>query len=432
MSSLFKRFAVGALLLALPAVASASSSRVQGMGIPGDYIRDYTGIYTYVSGITGVGSLVYGELGDTRFNSTINPNPVTSDRQVGAVLGNLWDGRYGTWGVHLREQTPALGQADAFGSPNVGGFGADPNTHTNQAFDVMWGQRFGTTSLGVRIERSYFALETSIPGVTTTLKYDVPVAGLGGAGNLARNIFGIQGGVGFELNPSSTLEAAVLWQTRDFEASTTGGTRQEEDGTSSWQVAGRMFWEWQPNVMVVPVVKFHSFDLGQTTTPPAGAATNADNSLSGWEAGVAGNWTIGSNDLFVLGLTFAQNRYETQEDLFGLSTSVPGVTFAADHKVTESLTPMVFAGLETNLFSWLTARFGAQKGWFTNIKIEDATQEAKISSSPFSMELGLGIKLGSLQVDGVLNPTFPQTLGGLMSQTPGYITFPKVTATYAF
>jgi hypothetical protein len=427
MNSHFKRFAVGAILLALPAVASASSSRVEGMAIPGDYIRDYTGIYTYISGITGVGNLVYGELGDTR-----TPVPVTSDRQVGAVLGTLFDGRFGTWGIHLREQTPNLGQADAFSNPNVGTFGVDPNTHTNQSFDIMWVQRFGTTRFGLRLERSYFAFETTVPGVTTTLKYDVPVGGLGGAGNLARNIFGVQGGVGFELNPSSTLEAAILWQTRDFEGATTGGTRQEDDGTTTWQVAGRLFWEWQPNVLVVPVIKFHSFDLGSVVTPPAGPGVASDNSLTGWQAGVAGNWTIGTNDLFVLGTTFAQNRFETQEDLFGLSTAIPGVVFAAEHEVTESITPQVFAALETHLSSWLTARFGATKGWFTNIKIEDATQEGKISSSPFTMELGLGIKLGSLQFDGVLNPSFPQTLGGFMSQTPGYVTFPKVTATYAF
>lgn len=374
-----------------------------------------------------MGNLVYGELGDDRFNSSpATPNPITSDRQVGAVLSNLFDGRFGTWGIHLREQTTSLGQADAFGSPNVGVFGVDPNTHTNQSFDLMWGQRFGTTSFGLRVERSFYSLETSIPGVTTTLEYDVP-AGL--APGLSRNVLGFQGGVGFELSPSNTIEASILWQNRNFESAATGGTALESDGTTSWQVAGRMMWEYQPNVMIVPVVKVHSFDLGSSTTPAGGGGTTADNSLSGWQVGAAGNWTIGSNDLFVLGLTVAQNNYETQENLFGIGP-IGGVTFAADHEISESITPMLFAALETHLNSWLTARFGATKGAFTSIKVEDATQSAKITSSPFFMELGLGIKIGSLQFDGVLNPNFPQTLGTF--QTPGYVTFPKVTATYVF
>ncbi len=430
MSSHLKRFVAAAVLLVLPAVASASSSRVEGMAIPGDYIKDYVGIYTYISGITGVGNLVYGELGDQRFNSSqATPNPVTSDRQVGAVLGNLFDGRFGTWGIHLREQTTALGQADAFGSPNVGSFGADPNTHTNQSFDIMWGQRFGTTSIGARIERSDFSYEVTVPGVTTTLKFDNPA--FPGAPpitpNLARNVLGFQAGAGFELSPSSTIEASILYQNRDFETSATGGTTNESDGSTSWQVAGRMMWEWQPNVMVVPVIKFHSFNLGTSTTPPG---TSAENSLNGWQAGVAGNWTIGSNDLFVLGMTFAQNTFETQENTFGLAGSFPGVALAADHKVSETMMPVLFAALETHLNSWLTARFGATKGAFTTIKAEDATQEATLSYSPFFMELGLGIKIGTLQFDGVLNPNFPQTLGTF--QTPGYVTFPKVTATYVF
>ena len=93
-----------AALMALPTLALAQTSRVEGMAIPGDYIKDYTGIYTYTSCITGVGNLVYGELGNS--NSTSG----TDDRGVGVVLQNLFDGKMGTWAIHLREQTPGLGQ----------------------------------------------------------------------------------------------------------------------------------------------------------------------------------------------------------------------------------------------------------------------------------------------------------------------------------
>src|SRR5213593_2022241 len=88
-----------ALALALPVVASAQTSRVEGMALQGDYIKDYTSIYTYTSSLTNVGNLIYGELG----TSTVD------DRGVGVVLGNLWDGRYGIWSIHMREITPSLG-----------------------------------------------------------------------------------------------------------------------------------------------------------------------------------------------------------------------------------------------------------------------------------------------------------------------------------
>ena len=65
-SRLSKWFVIGsALMMALPVAASAQTSRVEGMSIQGDYIKDYTGIYTYLSQVPNVGNLVYGELGNT-------------------------------------------------------------------------------------------------------------------------------------------------------------------------------------------------------------------------------------------------------------------------------------------------------------------------------------------------------------------------------
>src|SRR5262249_10772028 len=65
-----------ALVLALPVVASAQMSRVEGMAIQGDYIKDWSGIFTYTSQVANVGNLVYGELGN------VNSPPFTFDRSV--------------------------------------------------------------------------------------------------------------------------------------------------------------------------------------------------------------------------------------------------------------------------------------------------------------------------------------------------------------
>src|SRR5262249_48921672 len=81
------------LMLVVPAVALASSSRVAALDVPGDYIKDYTGIFTYVSGVNSVGNLVYAEP---------NNGGVVPNEAMGAVLGNLWEGRLGTWGFHMR------------------------------------------------------------------------------------------------------------------------------------------------------------------------------------------------------------------------------------------------------------------------------------------------------------------------------------------
>ena len=161
---------VVAALLALPTLALAQTSRIEGMAIPGDYVKDYTGIYTYTSCITGVGNLIYGELGSTGAFTANGAHP--GDRAMGAVLQNLFDGKLGTWGVNLREETPSLGQGGNGGGTSLGN-GSDPNTNVNESFDLMWGRKYGTTSIGLRLNRSFFQTKSEpLVGAQTKLAFD--------------------------------------------------------------------------------------------------------------------------------------------------------------------------------------------------------------------------------------------------------------------
>jgi len=413
-----------AAAVTLPVAASAQTSRVAGMALQGDYIKDYTGIYTYLSGVPNVGNLVYGELGSDLAS--------TDDRAVGAVLGNLGEGRYGTWGIHLRQQTPNLGQGDG-SSEGVPGVGADPNFHTNESFDLMWGRKFGTSSLGLRLNRSFMGLEfdNGILGAGTlgTLEYDLQ----GGvpdpaAANLQRNIWGFGAGYGMELSPTSQLEFSVLYQTRTYEISDTLGATAEEDGPTTYQIAARAWWQWQPNVVVVPVFKWYSYDLS-TVDPVAGTD---DNSLTGWQVGAAGNWTLGSNDLFVLGVAFGGNNVDQEATVIGIPSPIGTVSTVGE--INETYMPLVFAALETHVNNWLTLRFGANKMAFHHAKIEDNTVPGtfEFSDSPFNMSIGAGVKVGTLQLDAVVNDDFPRNGLYLFSGAVTTSLFPKVTATYSF
>jgi hypothetical protein len=85
-------------------------------------------------------------------------------------------------------------------------------------------------------------------------------------------------------------------------------------------------------------------------------------------------------------------------------------------------------------------RFGASKGAFAKGKSEgaDATEpKVEVTFSDFSMNLGAGVKVGTLQFDAILATDFFQNLGYLGSGQSSNTTFsggyfPKVTATYAF
>jgi len=412
-----KILVLGAILMvALPVVALAQMSRVEGMALQGDYIKDWSGIFSYTSQVANVGNLVYGELGN------VNSPPATFDRSVGAVIGNLWDGRLGTWAIHLREQTPSLGLGDAGSNPAPGVDGLDPNVNTNEAFDLMWGKKFGTTSFGARLSRSHGQLEIDGPSPFGTIQYDISQFDP----NFGRNVLGVGAGIGFELSPTANIEANILYQSRTYSLKDTTGTLvAEEGGPSTYQVSARAMWQWQPTIMVVPVFKYYKYDLstkvtGAVTSPPFPPGTplvTEDNSLKGWQVGAAGNWTLGSNDLFVLGATVAQNKVELSNSSF---------------EETETYMPQLFAALETHVNSWLTLRFGANKGAWYKIEDKDNTvpSTVKFSGSDFNMNLGAGVKVGNLQLDAILNSDFPNNLPYFISGNTTSDMFTKVTATY--
>ena len=351
------------VVLAFPVAAVASPARVDGLGIQGDYIKDYTNVYTYLSNICCVGNLVYGELGN--WYSDTN----TEDRAVGAFVSNLWDGRFGTFGIHLREEIGQLGQADA-NTPVDADWAWDPNENTSHSFDLMWGKKFGSMSLGLRLNRAYANYEsdgyyaesgwTDIVGDWWS-SYDETDL------NWYRNVLGFGAGLGFEMSPTLALElGGTLPEPHVQGRGRRTAITYENDGSGAYLLAARALWQWQPNVMVVPVFKYYtmSADLKYTdpTSEPAIDFTPYERSLSGWQVGVAGNWALNQNDLFVLGATFGQTKWQTSTRT---STARPArrVTYN-DYEYTDTYMPILFAALETRVNPWLTLRFGAQQGAF--------------------------------------------------------------------
>ena len=442
------------LLIAFPVVAGASTSRIAGLGTQGDYIKDYTNIFGYPSCVAGVGNLVYGEFGMvTDYNENYSEYFMTEDRAVGAVLGNLFDGKFGTFGFHMREYSPALGTGfqpyvayegyldeyilgtgfetfDSYIDPNVpASTGYTPywNGYGTEALDLMWGKKFNALSLGLRLNRSAYKYTQTSGTLESTYE---------GYEDDDRNVLGFGVGLGYEHSPTLQSELGFLYQSRTFKWENDGGDVFENDGGGAYLFSGRMMWQWQPNVLVVPVVRYYSFDMSTAITN-FGDTTGVDEmKQSGWQAGVAGNWTLNQNDLFVLGVTFASNTWE--------ENGIPADP-NDDMKWTESLMPTLFASLETKVNSWLTLRFGGRKGVFYSIKLEEkvvgetstefVAYERKVSGSPFQFFTGAGVKLGTLQFDATLAQDFFHNPATYVTGSPnGYFSplFPKVTATYTF
>lgn len=362
-----KRFIfVAAVACMVPAVAFASTARINGLGIPGDYVKDYTGMFTYLSGVNSVGNLVYAETGSMAGWNTIG------DRGMGAVLPNLFDGKAGVWALHLRHYNPALGQS-WWGAPINGGFYSyDPNynTSTSESFDLMWGHKMGSANLGLRLNRQFESYDNG----TDTEE---------GNGTNGRNVLGFGAGVGFDMNENTAIEIGGQYQSRTFDEGDAIGD-EEQDGGAAFLLAGRAWMKMGANTTLVPVVKIWSVD--QSTTD---GTTTADDKLSGWQAGLAGNWNVGRDDLFVLGANLIGNK----EDM-------------GDDDYSESLMPNVFMALETHLNPWLAFRCGAQTSVMATYKYETTGLTTTYKGSDFTFMMGTTVKMGNVQFDAVLDPAF--------------------------
>jgi hypothetical protein len=393
-------FAVLSLLSVLPAVSHASSARVNAMNVPGDYIKDYTGIYTYLSGVGGVGNLVYAEPSGT------------GNQAMGAVLGNLFEGRLGTWGVNLRRFAPTLGQPLAGDPLTTSNLFGDPNAN-GEAFDILWGKKMGNGNLGLRLNRSFISNENTAPAGTTE-----------GNGNNGRNIWGLGAGFGFAMNANSDVELSGLFQNRSFKGTNAAtASTAADDGGSTYQIAGRSFMKAGGNLVVVPVVKFYSFD--ESSVDASAVPIKTDQKLSGWQFGLSGDWSIGSDDLFILGANFVGNHFEQT------------IGAGAKTDVHETFYPNVFMGLETHVNSWLTLRFGGQNAMLYSQKAEagNPTQTQTLKLHSFTFNMGAGVKLGSLAFDATLNPNFwNNPFSGTINNnnTIAANPFPQVSATYSF
>lgn len=384
------------LLAVLPAAASASPARVHGLNVPVDYIKDYTGIYTFVSGIGSVGNLVYVE-------------PTAGNESMGAVLGNLMDGRMGTWGIHMRRFHAGLGQATSIESPmtSFAGF-SDPNTN-GEALDLMWGHKMGNGSLGLRLNRSFISNE-------------VTAGTAEGNGTLGRNIWGIGAGFGFQMNENTDVELAGHFQNRSFKGTNLGTPDAAgDDGGTTYLVAGRAMMKSSGNLVWMPLLKAYSFDLSSldASTP----AVRTDQKFSGWEAGIAGNWSIASDDLLVVGLQFVGNKFEQT------------IGTGPKTELNETFYPNAFMALEAHVNSWLTLRFGAQNSVLYSVKQEAGTpvvtQTIKVHT--FTFDMGAGVKVGSLMLDATLTPNFwNNPVSAVWNNGLGGAPFPRVSATYSF
>ena len=447
-----KLLALALLAVAVPTLAFASSSRVEGLGLQGDYVMDYNNIFTYPSVVTQYQNLVYGDLGTKDVsggalsdfeNNNTNQRLDDANRAMGAILGNLWGGKAGIWSVHFNENaspiSPALG-AQYF------------NRNANEAWNIIWGWKAQKTSIGITFNRSYATQDfnngtvinrpyTPFPPFAPILSafnarqaFNVISSALGSTDDW--NSIGAGLGVSFDMGEgdhTKMLDLSGQFRKLTFEVSdSTNNHKFEDNGGASFAFNGRLHWDNGGDFHLMPVGNFYRLNLGTKYSSSDGLPvvdTTFKNTVTGFQIGLVGNWKLRDSDWFWLGASYDNVKIDFED--FNTTGRDP---FADGHAVLQySDMPMIFGALESSLWPWLTVRLGAGRPMFSRLKLtdKDATpnNSTTLHDSPLQYSVGVGFHFAKLDLDAVVNQDFAFT-GGWLSSGASEVPFSKLSATY--
>ncbi len=417
MRSILTKIALATLVTVLPQAAHASQARVDALGLQTDYVQDYVNILHYPSTIVRYQHLAYGDLGikDTDggdLSEFENNNEFPSDldnsaRSLGAYVSARW--LPGVWGLQLNENYSSL--SPAYGAQYY-------NRNRNEGFTIMWGQQFGGIAVGAQFNNTQSSVTTP---TATTAPYPAPGVPGGvpsldnarqvmnainaiAAEDAGRNSTGLGAGVSFgwdAIGRKHTADIGAQLRFQNMEREVVGVSRITDDGNMAFSINGRAQFAISDNSYLVPVINYYDMGLGTEFNDLVTPANNTsfENTVNGFQFGLAEAWVLRETDLLMLGLSLTNEKVEWNDP------SVFGEVFEA----TYSQTPALFGALEVHPTGWLHIRAGAGKPMWSKLEFTNpgGSGTIEVKDSPIQYALGLGFRIGGrLDVDALLNQDF--------------------------
>ena len=417
------------LLLMTPALALASTARLEGLGVMPDFVEDYANIFDYPVSICRYPAVVIGELGYEG----------AWGRGFGATMGLGKDNAYGVFGIMLREHGDFAGAS---------GSGATQ-------FDLLWGMNFGKASFGVRFDRVNSEYQETMDGVGVKWSPLELVYGGMGLGGESWNTMGMRISAGMEVREADKVEATFEYRTLDFSIEEIGAGADEsieDQGNPSMGFWGRGFFAMAENITLVPMVGYNKYDYSWEFIDDATSGDDdmSDQTITNMRAALGMKVDVGS--FFMLGLGFSQWKADVEN-----SFVAPAPDDFETMEFTSTSMPFFFGCFEADLKDWLTIRFGAKK----HLVNEEVTVEevdgtkweftAKngnlpywvrdglaadgiyipVFEEPFTFSMGVGFKFNDIEIDATVNEDYPFTgmywLSGV-EESP----FGKISVTYYY
>jgi hypothetical protein len=388
------------VIMAVPALAT--TTRVRALADASSYLNDDSDVFRWYGTLPSYSKIVMAEAGQAF--GTGGSSVTTSFQALGFTHDWGEDHWLGTWGVFLLTNNVEDGSFYFFNPLATPGTtpGTSLPTVPTTKFVLTWGQEIEDLfAFGLQFTRSERSVENEPAAV----------------GDIKSSFTTFGGGIRIDVGDDAYADVAVTYGTAGGDATvaptppaTTPQTGDLWANSTSFDVEGRLFWEWMDDVTVVGVAQFTSFDF-LTELQNLSTTTNGGAKGTNLLFGGSLNMDVNTNNLLI---------FATEVEFFSWEPSkIISTDFTNPNEITATVLPTFRIALESDINSWLTTRVGARKSMTkTETKFATATGDRTItttaSTSPgsdFEWSLGAGFHVGDWDVDVHFDHDVPFRLG---------------------
>jgi hypothetical protein len=170
-------------------------------------------------------------------------------------------------------------------------------------------------------------------------------------------------------------------------------------------IRGRMFYELNETITLVPYVSYRFFDLSYK----ADSAIDWKDNYWGIKGssinlGIGANIKVNEDNLLIFAVEpYDYYKYEPSDPPAGTSVEYTYTYF-----------PTMYLALESDVKDWLTFRAGAQKYFYkqeNNVEEDEDVNNTTWTGSGYNFTMGLGFHIGDFDIDAYINNNLPFRLG---------------------
>jgi len=372
LSSYFLVFLSIVLQFILSTNGFASITRTRTMGDVGMIIRDDANYWLFPSVITLYGKGAHFELGGNSELLRYTPASYGFDQCAGGIIpfGKSDSGMLGAFWSETVSRNPFFTYTSSASS-------------TDSKFDLFYGRQTDSGAFGIHAER-HAVLYKSSQSASSESKT---------SSTRTRLDLGTSG---------SNYDASFGYQLATYSSSHSNYSANNTVYGHLINFRIRSFKQQREKIVVTPFMDLQFMFEKNNINDTDGLAWDI------W-TGAGLSYLISEGDLFVLGLSVLYSHQLLKLD------QLEKTTIALD-------LPFVFGGIESELFPWLTIRFGFQKRIQRNTNINKYTSSKTNTirtKAPFAATAGIGIKQKRLTIDLSFDSNFFQRGPYFLSGTKG-------------